>query len=182
MPLIAASVPWAPDEFWRAIRFTGSIFEMPAACTFAVSALLAYACGQLCSMLMRSGIVAGFLALILTAVVLAWSALMGATRVNWLLSIAPLPVFMFWATWLRAPHWIAERSGWWPWTRLGLSLAVPLVGIGGATIAYRVLQIPLVEPGFSPAQFTADITPAARETAQRCLRAKPDQNVGLAAC
>ena len=71
-----------------------------------------------------------------------------------------------------APHWIAERSGWWPLTRLALSLVVPLAAIGASTIAFRVLQIPLVDPGVSLAHYASEVTPEASETAQMYRRAE----------
>ncbi|HVU88826.1 MAG TPA: hypothetical protein VHD36_16000, partial [Pirellulales bacterium] len=151
--------------------FTGTLFQLPAILTLAVLVSLTYASGQLCSMLLRSGIIAAFMGVILAAVMVAWSVGMSALGVNWLISIAPLPLIMLWVTWLRAPHWIAERSGWWPWTRLGLSLAVPILAVGIATASFRILQIPVVEPGFSPEQYVDQVTPAARETAQMYLRA-----------
>ena len=48
---------------------------------------------------------------------------------------------------------------------------MPLLTIGIATVTFRVVQIPLVEPGFSPAQFMAAVTPKARKTADMYLRA-----------
>lgn len=151
--------------------FTGTLFQLPAVLSFAILVSVAYASGQLCSMLLRSGIIAAFLGVVLAAAMLAWSVGMSALGVNWWLSIAPLPIIMLWVTWLRAPHWIAERTGRWPWTRLGLSLAVPLLAVGIATASYRMFQIPRVAPGFSPEQFAAEVTPAARETTQLYLRA-----------
>jgi hypothetical protein len=151
--------------------FTGTLFQLPAFLSFAILVSVAYASGQLCSMLLRSGIIAAFLGVVLAAVMVTWSVGMSALGVNWWLSIAPLPIIMLWVTWLRAPHWIAERTGRWPWTRLGLSLAVPMLAVGIATASYRMFQIPRVAPGFSPEQFAAEVTPAARETAQLYLRA-----------
>ncbi len=154
------------------ISFSAGLFAMPRICVILVAAILAYSCGQLCSMLFRGGIVAGFLSLVLAATVIAWSGLMGAMSVNWLMSVGSLAVLLLWVTWLRAPHWIAERSGWWPLTRLALSLVVPLAAIGASTIAFRVLQIPLVDPGVSLAHYASEVTPEASETAQMYRRAE----------
>ena len=156
----------------RSISFSAGLFAMPRICVILVAAILAYSCGQLCSMLFRGGIVAGFLSLVLAATVIAWSGLMGAMSVNWLMSVGSLAVLLLWVTWLRAPHWIAERSGWWPLTRLALSLVVPLAAIGASTIAFRVLQIPLVDPGVSLAHYASEVTPEASETAQMYRRAE----------
>ncbi|MBI2827253.1 MAG: hypothetical protein HYX69_21485 [Planctomycetia bacterium] len=150
---------------------TGSLLEMPQGMTLVVLVALAYACGQLASMLVRRGVVAGFLGLMLTGVVCGWAALMAAFDVNWLLSIAPIPVFLLSATWLRAPHWIGDRNGVWPWTRVALSLAVPAVALATSVAIFRVVQIPATGPGFSPQDYAAACTPAARETQQMYLRA-----------
>ncbi len=161
-----------PFGYLLPIEFDAGVFSMPRICVVAVAAMLAYCCGQFCSMLFRSGILASFLALVLTAAVMAWSALMGRMNVSWLLSILPIAVSLLWITWLRAPHWIAEKTDRRAWTRLGLSIAVPAVGIALATIAYRVYQIPAVDPGFSVTDYLAHFTPAARETADMYLEAE----------
>ena len=81
--------------------FNGTLFQLPAVLTFAVLVSLTYASGQLCSMLLRSGIIAAFLGVILAAVFVAWSIGMSVLGVNWLISIAPLPIILLWVTWLR---------------------------------------------------------------------------------
>jgi hypothetical protein len=152
-------------------QFFGCIDQLPSWAFFAVYAVLAYSCGQLCSMLFRSGIVAGFAGIVLSLAVSAWVGVTVELRLNWLVTLAPIPVFLLWATWWRAPHWIGERTGWWPWTRLGLSLAVPAMVVVAATATYRVAQIPRVDPGFSPVEYAAQVTPEARQTGEMYLRA-----------
>ena len=151
--------------------FTGSCFQLPGWSALAVFLFVAYSCGQLCSMLFRSTIIAGFLGCILASLASSWCALMGTMGVNWLVSVAPLPIILLSVTWWWAPYWIAERRGWWVWTRLALSLGVPLVVLGVATATYRVVQIPQVSPGFSPEQYLAAERPEARKTAEMYLRA-----------
>ena len=102
--------------------FGGGLFELPTFALIAVFVLLAYSCGQLCSMAFRSGIIAGFMAVVLTGAVSFWAVLMGELGVDWRLAVAPIPFFLLFATWLRAPHWIGERSGLWPWARLAYRL------------------------------------------------------------
>ncbi len=101
-------------------------------------------------MLLRSGIVAGFIGLIFAGLACGWVELMAEFGVNWWLSVAPIPVFLLFATWLRAPAWINERTGWRPTTRVALSLVLPLIGIVAATVIFRIHQIPYFDPGFRP--------------------------------
>lgn len=69
-------------------------------------ALLAYAVGQLFSMLLRSEILASFGACVASIAVAAWTALMLYWQLNPLSSMLPIAVGCFAATWLRAPDWV----------------------------------------------------------------------------
>ena len=82
-------------------RFTGGLNELPNYALFALFMVLAYSCGQLCSMLLRSGIVAGFLGVVLTFVAACWTVAMFEMGVNWLVAVAPIPVVLLGVTWLR---------------------------------------------------------------------------------
>jgi hypothetical protein len=160
-----AGLPTGPAQF------SGCIDQLPSWAFFAMCAALAYSCGQLCSMVFRSGIVAGFAGIVLSLAVSVWIETTVELRLNWLVTVAPIPMFLLWTTWWRAPHWIGERTGWWSWARLGLSLVMPAMAIVVATATYRVFQIPWAEPGFSPVQYAAQVTPEARQTADMYLRA-----------
>ncbi len=129
-------------------------------------AVVAYASGQFCSMFFKSGILAGFLGLVLTGFVCSWAGLMSFLQTSWLWSVAPIPLILLFATWLRTPHWLLERNDWRAWLRAGASVLVPVGALLVAVCAYRVYQIPLVDPGFSPQQFARPATAEERATLQ----------------
>ncbi len=151
--------------------FSRSLATFPNWAIFFAFVLLAYCCGQLCSMLFRSGIIAAFLALVLALACCLWVGLTSAVGVSWMLSYAPLPITLLVATWLRTPDWIGERAGWRPWARVTASLGLPAIAVILATIAFRVWQIPSYKLDFSPQDFQAGVTPQARETAEMYFRA-----------
>jgi hypothetical protein len=131
----------------------------------------AYAAGQLSSMFFRSGILAGFLALLLSVVFVAWSVIMLGLGVPLIWSIAPIPLILLVATWLRAPHWLLERNGikgWWS-TASWLTITAGL--LLAAVLTYRVYEIPLVAPGFSPEEFSRPASDEAQATAEMYRRA-----------
>jgi hypothetical protein len=69
---------------------------------------VSFCAGQWMSMFVRSGLMASFFGLLLSAILCYWVALMSAMQVSFLWSVAPIPLVLLWATWLRAPDWAAE--------------------------------------------------------------------------
>jgi hypothetical protein len=134
-------------------------------------AVAAYACGQLCSMGIRSGILAATFGTILTAVVCTWAANMHWLGLSWLWTVGPLLLAFMAVTWLHAPNWLAERKNWLARLRLALVVAVPALAILAAIPPVRVYEIPLVGPGFDVNEFTPPGTPEERETLALCARA-----------
>ena len=134
-----------------------------------------FACGQLASMFIRSGILAAFVGLTLAGVVYEWSKLVQMMEISWLWTLLPIPVVLLCATWLCAPDWILERNNWRGWLRIGVALLVPLTAILIAVPLYRIYQIPDAEAwfGFSAEKHFAPIEPtdAAKETADIYRRA-----------
>jgi len=126
-------------------------------------AILAYAGGQLCSMFLRSGILAGFFGLVLGGVLFGWAGLMWFLQVPWIWSVLPIPAALLAATWLRAPGWLLERNTLRAWLRPALALILPAAAVLAAVPLYRVYDIPAVDPGFSPEEFARRAT--AEETA-----------------
>ena len=149
-----------------AAHWDRGVYGVPAYMTFGIFALSAYACGQLCSLLFRSGIIAGFLAVTLTLLVMAWLNLTGMLGVWFMIAAVPIPLWLLWASWLRTR--LDRRAPWVaPGREAGRVTGVAGVAIAGATIAYRVLQVPAVAPQIH----SLASTPAAEQTADMYRRA-----------
>ena len=131
---------------------------------FLLLAIIGFCCGQLASMLFRSGIIAAFAAVLLTLATAVWTVSMRLLEINLLWSVAPIPLALLFAAWLRAPDWILERNTWRGWLRVGAALVLPAVALIIAVPLYRVYQIPDVSPGFSPEKYATSMTPNAEET------------------
>lgn len=134
-------------------------------------AALGYACGQLCSMFLRNSLMAGFLSIVLTAILCGWAALMRFFDISWLWSALPIPIVLLLATWLRTRHWMLERNGLRGWVWPGLLLVATVAVLFTAVAAYRAYELPLVDPGFSPKEFAASSSAEARQTADMYRRA-----------
>ena len=148
-------------------------------------AVVAYVCGQLCSMAFRSGLLAAFFGVILTAMICAWAAFMYLLCLSWLWSVVPLLLAFLAITWLHTPNWLVERKSWPARFRLALVAAVPLVAILVAVPLVRLYGIPLVGPGFDVAELTRPISAEEKETlrlfrraSQHLAESKQDQQVG----
>jgi len=127
-------------------------------------AILAYAGGQLCSMFLRSGILAGFFSLALSSLLFGWAGLMWFLQVPWIWSVLPIPAALLAATWLRTPGWLLERNSLRAWLWPALALFLPGTAVLIAVPVYRVYEIPAVDPGFSPEEFARPATAEERET------------------
>ncbi len=144
------------------VKAAGSVFGF---------VVLAYAAGQLASMVFSSGIQAGFFGTLLTALVCFWAGLMGFLGVPWLWSVAPIPLVLLVATRVRTPGWLLERNTPRAWLPVALWLAVPAVVIAAAACAHRVYSIPRGDPGFDPQAFDHPVAPEARVTRETYRRA-----------
>jgi hypothetical protein len=133
--------------------------------------VLSVCAGQLCSMFFRSGLLAGLFGLVLGGVVGFWAALMWLWDINWMWSIAPIPVALILATWLRAPDWLLDRNRPRAWLWPVMVLVVPAIILLTAVPLYRVYQIPAVDPGFSVEEFTRPLTPEEEATCRILVRA-----------
>ncbi len=167
--LVKSATEWDPYHWQR----YGSFYEFipfvevpPLAIWLAVMAV-SYAAGQWTSMLVRSGIMAGFFGLLLGGVLCGWVTLMYAMQVSFLWSVVPIPLVLLWATWLRAPDWAAENTRWSARGRAAAAVLAPALALVIAVPIYRVRQVPLVNPGFDPTQFQlrSQVTPESKATA-----------------
>jgi hypothetical protein len=92
-----------------------------------LGALAAYALGQICSMLLRSEILAVFLAVVLSVALSAWVAVIYLWQLNPWLCLLPLFAGFMLATWLRAPDWLTDRKSLRSWRKPALAIAAPIV-------------------------------------------------------
>lgn len=134
-------------------------------------AALAYGSGQWCSMLFRSGLLAAVFGVITAALLLAWAALMEFLNLSWLITVAPLAIALFAATWLRAPDWLVERAEWRTRLRAALVLAVPLAVVIAGVVAFRVYEAPATDIQFVPRLMDLSSGAEARRTADLYNRA-----------
>lgn len=151
------------QEFVSWAEFTG-LFAVNYV-TVALGFLLAYASGQFFSMLLRNGLLAGFFGLLFTVPIYASASLMIHVGFSPVWSVAPVPVVLLLATWLRAPDWISGRNTWRGWLRVALAAVVPLVGVAAAAALTRVYEIPRVHVGFDVQEYARPRTEEERETA-----------------
>ncbi len=133
-----------------------------------------YSVGQACSLMIRSGPVALFCGLVCGWAAGMWAGLMWYLEVPLWFSVAPIPVALLWASWLRAPDWMNERVRWRHRWKLLLSVVVPLAAVVGAVICFRVYEIPLRQPSLSPEQVGPTVSREALETAWAYLGADAD--------
>ena len=155
--------------------------EISGLCTFVCIGLTAFACGQLCSILINSNVVAAFTSLICTVVLTIWGALMVRFSVPLSSALAPLPIVFLAASWLYAPKWLQQRSSWRAWITTTASILIPLLGVVAATATYRVVEIPAIKPSFDPSGAVQKDTPNARRTAELYRQAEALLGPGLKA-
>ena len=131
------------------------IYLPPIHLAFALAAV-AYTSGQWVSMLVRSGILAGFLGLLLSAVLCGWLLLMHTIKVSFWWSVLPIPLVLLWATWLRRPIGLAKTGGG-VRGKAAAAVLVPALALMIAVPRYRMHQIPDFSPGFDVAQYEQQI-------------------------
>ncbi|MBI3838668.1 MAG: ABC transporter permease [Planctomycetia bacterium] len=146
--------------------------DLPPMAFGLVCAAVSYCAGQWTSMFVRSGIMAGFFGLLLSAILCGWVGLMYAMQVSFLWSVTPIPLVLLWATWLRAPDWVRENTRWSARSRAAAVVLIPAIALIVAVPIYRVWQVALVgRPGFDPAEYLSQITPEGTATAALYRRA-----------
>jgi ABC-type transport system involved in multi-copper enzyme maturation permease subunit len=143
----------------------------------AIGMLAAYGIGQLSSMLVRSEILASFLAIVLSTFLSVWIALVFAWQLSGWLFVFPLAAGLMLATWLRAPDWIESRNSWRSWIKPALAVVAAVTFVAVALPSARLQQIrnrpvSITHLNSRPADADSTIpsssefdTPEARETA-----------------
>lgn len=112
--------------------------------------VLGLAVGQFFSMIFRSGLLAGLFSVICSGLLVGWAALMHLWGIDWWWSVAPIPLALLYATWLRAPDWILERRTFNSWLRPALAIVLPMIVILTIVPLYRAYEFPDKYPSISP--------------------------------
>ena len=110
----ASTLQYEASMFWSFLKVGGCAM------------LSAYGLGQLCSMLLSREVLAGFLAMLLAAVLTAWAIVVGVWELNAFWFVLPIGIATMAATWLRAPDWIVGRNSPRAWLAPAMALVVPL--------------------------------------------------------
>lgn len=127
--------------------------------------VLSYSVSQACSLFLRSGILALAVGLFCSVNVGVWAGAMWRLQVPLWFAVAPIPLIALWASWLRAPDWLSERTRWRARFKLVFSLVLPLAAVLAATACFRAYEVPVVQlnlPEANPSQPSSD----ARKTLQ----------------
>jgi hypothetical protein len=164
-----ATDPWA--HWWKPSITQFDYIQLPPVALIVVGTVLCYAAGQWASMMVRSGVMVGISGLALATLLCSWAVLMNALHVSWTWSVAPIPLVLMGATWLRAPDWVSENTRFAARARAAAVVLAPAFALAIAMPIYRVHELPLVSPGFDPVAYESTITPAARQTAEIYRRA-----------
>jgi len=118
----------------------GRIFQWPA--DMLLLAVLCFAWGQWCSLVIRSGMLGLFIGVVASFFFPFALAILRALGIpDWLGVYIP-SALLLWASWRRAPDWLAERNSWRRWFAYSATLAVPLVMLLAGMAAHRAYEIP----------------------------------------
>jgi hypothetical protein len=141
------------DWGWGGSGLTGPqmAVDLEAGTRYAISigglavfgALVVYAIGQLCSMVLRSEILAAFIAIVLTVVVSVWVCVLFLWQLPGWLFLLPIAVGCMLTTWLRVPDWLAGRNTWQAWLKPALAVVVPMLFVGLLLPVARLAQVPV---------------------------------------
>ena len=144
-----------------------------AHCPVAVQTIGGFACGQLGSMFLRSGILAASVGLVSTLALYGWAELMQFLEIGWLWSLCPIPLVLLFATWLRTPDWILERNTWRGWLRIAAVLTSAFAASSCRSGFLPRQRDSKRSPGFLARRIARSIGPteAAKQTADMFLRA-----------
>ncbi len=135
---------------------------------------VSYAAGQWASMFVRSGLMALFIGLLMSAALCGWVSLIEIMAISWLWTVLPVPLILLFATWLRAPDWVRENTSGRARAKAAAVLLVPAAALLLIVPFYRVHQIPGFVPGFNVEAYEkqiAETVDAGRITAELYDRA-----------
>lgn len=103
-----------------------------------------YSLGQLFGQLIRSPIVASFLACLCSGLLFVWTMCVEQIHVPIVFQFAPTAILLA-ASYLRSRDWMEERRSLAAWSRLAASVLVPFALLYGSIWLYRMSGVPLVD-------------------------------------
>jgi hypothetical protein len=124
-------VPWEIryGSWYGASQFSRNWTEIAAAARGTMFSLwgvaIGFAIGQLCSLVFRRALVAGFAALLVAIIAMAWGGIIWAWELSWTTFLLPLVIGSLVATWFRAPDWIVDRNHVRGWVKVAAAIALP---------------------------------------------------------
>jgi hypothetical protein len=136
--------PWT--QWWRYER--GYEIYSQGVLTIWCAVFASYGLGQLCSMLLRESLLAGFLAILFSILIGAWSLLMFRWQMSPLIYVLPVAIVALLATWLRTPSWVIGRNSLKHWLLPATVIIVPLAGIIFTVPGVRLQQLEIPEPAY----------------------------------
>jgi len=128
------------SQTWQFLRAATSFFRGMALGWSAF--LTAYAMGQLCSFLLKSEVMAGFLAVLLSVLLSAWTLVVFHWQLSPMWFVMPIGVGAFFATWYWMPDWLLQRRMGLVGGKSALAVLVPLIVMAIALPIARLNQLP----------------------------------------
>ncbi len=110
--------------------------------------LAAYGLGQFFSLVFKREVLAGFLAILFSVLLAAWSLVVFFGQLNPLLFVLPLAAGALVATWLRMPYWLVGKKSLRHWLLPVASLSLPVLFISIYLPFARLAQLDLPMPSF----------------------------------
>lgn len=107
-----------------------------------IMSCLCYCAGQFASMLIPRTVTAGFVGVVLSALLCGWLMLMTGLKVPLALAVAPLAAVLLAATLGWSRNWLLERATGRSYLKLGAFVAGSFAVVWGGVGAYRVAEIP----------------------------------------
>ncbi|QEG33954.1 hypothetical protein [Bythopirellula goksoeyrii] len=110
--------------------------------------LAAYGLGQFFSLAFKREVLAGFLAILFSVLLAAWSLVVFYWQLNPLWFVLPLAAGALTATWLRMPDWLVGNKSFRHWLLPAVSLGLPVLFISLYLPFTRLAQLDLPRPTF----------------------------------
>ncbi len=130
------------------------------------AALHAFALGQLCGLVIRRGITAGVVALLLMFLVFMPQAALAEAKMVPFWSLAIVPAMLLAISWGWSGDWMLDRDGPRRWVRLALLVIVPFGLLGTGYVAYRAWGVPDVPSPYAGSDALPEPIPPDQDAAE----------------